>query len=458
VAGPTDASRIRAFRRALEDEVADRAETFPWGTLLDTPSLADVYDVNFLRVEHGRRGAASLTAAADELQAHLFHRKVEFDHGGARVADAFEDLDWSVTPHVVMALRRQPDRRVSTACVRERSFGDLRRVRRETTLREPWGSPEIADRLSEARLRVARARRMRHFAAHAGRRIAAYCELRSDGAIAQIEDVNTLEEFRGRGLGRALVQHVADLARRDYELVYLEALEDDWPRHLYAKLGFDVVDTRYLFLRHPHTLTGLRIHTPRLDLRLATRAELRALAEVARRGIHPRSEMPFTVAWTDGVSSPSFVDAFVAHHEDRLAAWKRSNWTLNLVAFHRGRPIGSQAIRAQSFARTRRVETGSWLGRRWQRRGLGTEMRAAVLELAFRGLGAREAWSGAHDDNIASFRVSEKLGYAVDGEEWHRPRGERVHTVRLVRRRRGWRSPVPVTIEGLAPLLPLFGA
>ena len=67
------------------------------------------------------------------------------------------------------------------------------------------------------------------------------------------------------------------------------------------------------------------------------------------------------------------------------------------------------------------MKTGSWLGRSFQGRGIGTEMRAAVLELAFRGLGAATAESGALEGNAASARVSEKLGYRHDGLERGRP-------------------------------------
>ena len=84
-------------------------------------------------------------------------------------------------------------------------------------------------------------------------------------------------------------------------------------------------------------------------------------------------------------------------------------------------------------------------------------MRAAVLELAFRGLGAEAAESGAFVDNPQSPRVSEKLGYRQVGEATHAPRGEPV-AERLYRiERAAWRSPVPVEIESLEPALPFFG-
>jgi hypothetical protein len=54
----------------------------------------------------------------------------------------------------------------------------------------------------------------------------------------------------------------------------------------------------------------------------------------------------------------------------------------NLLARADGAPIGIQSLSATGFAVDRTVETGSWLGAASQGRGLGAEMRAAVLELA----------------------------------------------------------------------------
>ena len=45
----------------------------------------------------------------------------------------------------------------------------------------------------------------------------------------------------------------------------------------------------------------------------------------------------------------------------------------------------------------RAIGTGSWLSSALHGRGIGTEMRAAVLEFAFEGLGSHEAVSGAYD-------------------------------------------------------------
>ena len=86
-------------------------------------------------------------------------------------------------------------------------------------------------------------------------------------------------------------------------------------------------------------------------------------------------------------------------------------------------------------------------------------MRAAVLHLAFEGLGAQHAVSGAFEDNAASLGVSRKLGYRDDGIALHAVRGHPAVEQRLRLTRDGWLATrsVPVQIEGLAPCLPLFG-
>ena len=208
-------------------------------------------------------------------------------------------------------------------------------------------------------------------------------------------------------------------------------------------------------------LFSLAIRTPRLELRLPTRDELAQLAAVARAGIHPRETMPFRVAWTDSAGEPGFVDGVVAYHEEQRVGWRPDRWRLELGVWADGELAGAQAqgIAADDFARTRTVTTGSWLGERFQARGYGTEMRTAVLELAFVGLGAERARSGFIEGNDASARVSAKLGYEPAGERVVTPRGERLreHVLELTRERWARNPRVGVTIEGLEPCLQLFG-
>jgi RimJ/RimL family protein N-acetyltransferase len=450
--------RIRDFRRRLHEGAAERQVPTRFGTGLFQDSARDVYDANGVHVRQGvLASAAELAVDADGAMDAFHHRRVDVEGAQPGLAVAFAALGWTAQEHVVMARCRPADRSVDTSAVREVPFEALVPARRLATLREPWGYLALADALDRAKRRVLEAVETRFFAVYAGDEVAAYCELRSDGRVAQIEDVNTLAEHRGRGLGRVVVQAAVEAAA-EHELVFLEAFADDWPRELYGKLGFDVVDGRHLFTLLPHPLTRLVLRTPQLELRLGTRAELRALAEVARGGIHPPEAMPFAVPWTDRSGEPTFGDEFVAFHEGNLAGWLADDWHYEPVVFLDGEPIGVQALTAQRFAETRTVVTGSWLGAPWQRRGLGTEMRSAILALAFEGLGARVARSGAVGDNQASLGVSRKLGYAHVGTSAVAPRGVAVPHTDLELRRDDWRPAVDVAVEGLDGVREHFGS
>ncbi|RFS85152.1 N-acetyltransferase [Actinomadura spongiicola] len=205
-------------------------------------------------------------------------------------------------------------------------------------------------------------------------------------------------------------------------------------------------------------LLGLRLNTPRLELRLPSPDELAALAELAAEGIHDPGTMPFAVPWTDQPSA-DVARSVVQHHWFQLGTWDPRDWTLNLTVFHDGVPVGVQSVNARDLAITREVGTGSWLGRRHQGRGIGTEMRAAVLHLAFTGLGAEDATSAAFEENLASQAVSRKLGYRSDGLHRRVVRGGRVTDSRLRLGRADWERhrATPVTVHGLAPCLPLLG-
>lgn len=206
-------------------------------------------------------------------------------------------------------------------------------------------------------------------------------------------------------------------------------------------------------------LFGLRLVTQRLELRLPGEDELVALACLAEQGVHPPEQMPFLVPWTDGIGQPGFVDGFVAFHRQAREGWHAGHWHLLLGVWAGADLMGTQGLEASDFATTRTAETGSWLGQRYQRRGFGTEMRAAVLELLFRGLGGRVATSSALEGNVTSERVSEKLGYVATGDGVAAPRGTPVRERHFRLEREVWeaRARPPVELVGLEPCLPLFG-
>jgi RimJ/RimL family protein N-acetyltransferase len=188
----------------------------------------------------------------------------------------------------------------------------------------------------------------------------------------------------------------------------------------------------------PH---GLVLTTPDLVLRGMAEADALALAAVAPADLEHDPRLPSTG------------EPVLQAYWGQLAHWQPDDWVLPFVVLHDGAPVGLQALEGQHFRVRRVVDSHSWLVPEARGRGLGTQMRAAVLELAFAHLGARCAVSEAFTDNHASLGVSRALGYVDNGVD--------VHDRGLLQRSRlaaeDWRCPFPVTVRGLEPCLPLLG-
>jgi RimJ/RimL family protein N-acetyltransferase len=206
----------------------------------------------------------------------------------------------------------------------------------------------------------------------------------------------------------------------------------------------------------------VRVITPRLELRLPTDEEIVALVERGGGGNAAPHTRRYGTPWTEEHPRRVARRAYKWHAQCR-ASWTPDRWSFLPAVFVDGEPAGAQDLSAANFAITREVESGSWLGARFQGRGLGTEMRQAVLHLAFEGLGARTARSGAYEDNGASIGVSTRCGYEPDGTNVvvrrrgpMAPGGEsadRAIEQRFLITRERWldRRRDDITIEGLDP-------
>lgn len=211
-------------------------------------------------------------------------------------------------------------------------------------------------------------------------------------------------------------------------------------------------------LREIWPLFGLRVLSPRLELRYPSDRDLGGLAQAAAAGIHDPAVMPFEIPWTDA-PAPELPRNALQFWWGLRSGWKPTDWTLTLAVLEEGRLVGVQDLQAKEFGVTRQVQTGSWLTRSAQGRGIGTEMRAAVLHLAFEGLGARRAVSAAFEDNPASLGVSRVLGYVENGDAVQSRRGKPVRRINLLLERAAWEGHRrgDIRLEGLTPCLPLFG-
>ncbi|MEY2476819.1 MAG: hypothetical protein QOG87_2134 [Actinomycetota bacterium] len=180
------------------------------------------------------------------------------------------------------------------------------------------------------------------------------------------------------------------------------------------------------------------------------------LGGVITEGVHDPAFMPFTIPWTD-LEPPRLQRNSLQYWWHRRAEWKPEAWTLAMAVLSEGRAVGVQDLIAEKFAILRTVNTGSWLGRAHQGKGIGKEMRAAVLHLAFDGLGAVMAYSGAYEDNAASLGVSRALGYQENGDliAIRRDQPSRLINLKLPRER--WQRRDDITVENLEPCLGMFG-
>jgi RimJ/RimL family protein N-acetyltransferase len=203
---------------------------------------------------------------------------------------------------------------------------------------------------------------------------------------------------------------------------------------------------------------ALRIHTPRLTLRLPAEDELPTLAEVAAAGVHLPDERPFLTPWTETTPENRARIVMQGHWED-LAEWTPENWVLGLGVFLPDDvPIGMVTLAARDFRVVRGVVTRSWLGLPHHRQGLGTEARTGVLSLAFDHLGATDATSEVFQDNHASQGVSRRLGYEPDGIS-RDARGDEAlvsDRLRLTAARWAETSHAPVEVVGVEQALHMF--
>ena len=206
-------------------------------------------------------------------------------------------------------------------------------------------------------------------------------------------------------------------------------------------------------------LFGLRVETPVLELRYATDGDLAVLAGLRDGQVLAPGEEPF-----DGDAS--------FYQEPPRAMWRallgewgaraRTSpewWHLSFAAVVDGDVVGQQNITGESFSTLRTVNSFSFLRRDVRGRGLGGEMRAAVLHLAFAGLNAERAESDAFTDNVQSLGVSRSLGYVPNGTTLaSRPSGTAVMQRMLLTRER-WQvnARSDIALQGVREALPLLG-
>ena len=179
---------------------------------------------------------------------------------------------------------------------------------------------------------------------------------------------------------------------------------------------------------------------------------------VVHSGIHDADRMPFMFPWTEPKGAEQ-ERRFLQYHWSVRANTSPNAWQLDLGVWHEGRFVGMQGVTTKDFPVTRSGETGSWLGKEFHGRGIGTLMRQAICVLCFDHLGFEEITSGAFTDNPASLGVSRKVGYRTNGEQRLARKGAVATNVQLLLRPEDLvRPPYDVGVVGAEAYLDLVQA
>jgi GNAT superfamily N-acetyltransferase len=242
-------ARVMSFLRANLAKTADEAWPIEAGYVVLAPSLPAVWSVNQLRVALPL-GFEALVALAEEQLASTpyVHIVLENQEAGSELEEAFRGAGWKAEREVLMVLSAGPDREADTSIVIDAREDEVAEVMRRWYSEDELRSSEL-EQLTEFSRREARACGDRLLGVRSiDGALLAITKLRTAGSTAQVEDVYTTPEARGRGFARALVTRAVELAQAGgHDVIFITADDNDWPKQLYARIGFRPLGRLWLF-------------------------------------------------------------------------------------------------------------------------------------------------------------------------------------------------------------------
>ena len=245
-------ARAWEFERGMQDRCARSRREFEYGVALYNDELRRVFDTNFVRFERGfgELSGDVVEEHADDLQAALTHRKVVIpdEAAGARVAEELKERGWRYFTLVTLAYRGHAPAGARSA--EEVDAVELRPARHRA-LDDGRRDVEARHQIVAFTELMAAVGSTRLFAARGDRNeIGSFCALFQENGVGQIDEVTTVEQYRRRGLARAVVEAAVRASLgAGAELTFLVADEGDWPKEWYERLGFEPIGRRYELLR-----------------------------------------------------------------------------------------------------------------------------------------------------------------------------------------------------------------
>jgi ribosomal protein S18 acetylase RimI-like enzyme len=246
-----------AFEGRLLRRLSTRVVPFAWGNAYLDDELPQRFYSNFLRTETDLTGVSAddLIAAADDVLAddRFEHRLVivRDEAAAERLGPGFAAAGFARAPEVVQLLRREPDR-PRTLDVDVVPFAEARELILQTYHEDDHLPHELAVPFTDNRATYEATVGAQFFVARVDGKQAGLCELYLDGEDAQVENVGTLVRFRNLGVARSVVLAACDAAKAaGATRIFILADDEDWPKELYERLGFDRLATDVGFLKSP---------------------------------------------------------------------------------------------------------------------------------------------------------------------------------------------------------------
>jgi GNAT superfamily N-acetyltransferase len=233
----------------MQTDICDVIEPWEHGTVLRATRYPSYHDYNVVRVEDDpAMGVTELAAFADQKLAGLGHRRIDFDfaHDAESLRSAFTAEGWRSTRltwlhHDGSAQSRQrlPVERVP--------YDGVIHLRESWMREEPDIFREDSEHFGHAR-EVAVSRGAEVLAVHDAGIPIAFTQIEWTSGAAEVSLLYVLPEHRGSGLGTSLVLAALEAARGSRD-VWICADDEDRPKELYKRLGFEPVATTLEFLR-----------------------------------------------------------------------------------------------------------------------------------------------------------------------------------------------------------------
>jgi ribosomal protein S18 acetylase RimI-like enzyme len=233
--------RAREWRHSYHASVCDSIEPWEHGAVVRASRYPTYYDLNLVRVEEEKSedlGVLELTAFVDEALAGLDHRRIDVER--IELAQAYraelEALGWKATRLLWMRHERPLPEVAGEIEVREVPYDDVDELRLAWHLEDFDGSEYEQYRLSARE--VSLARDVQVLAVCEDDRPIAFAQVERHGRGAEVTQVYVRPDRRGGGRGTAMTR-AAVLAASDAEEVWIVADEEDRPKELYRRLGFE---------------------------------------------------------------------------------------------------------------------------------------------------------------------------------------------------------------------------